>query len=179
MELFSRQIGDPSSAVVAGDARANENIGLTAVQTLFVREHNRIVDALPDRLPDALKFAIARRVVGAEEQWITYTQFLPAMGVPIPRYRGYDESVDPSITDEFATVGYRAHSQIHGEFETDVPVDELGRGRDRSPRSAGRGGDGRRRRRRARHPAERGLRQPRSGAPDRPGPRAGRAGRRA
>jgi hypothetical protein len=126
MDLFARQMGDPSSAVIAGDTRANENIGLTAVQTLFVREHNRIVDALPDRLPDELKFAIARRVVGAEEQWITYTQFLPAMGVPLPRYKGYDESVDPSISDEFATVGYRAHSQIHGEFETDVPVDELG-----------------------------------------------------
>ncbi|MFA9566478.1 MAG: peroxidase family protein, partial [Acidimicrobiales bacterium] len=33
--------------------------------------------------------------------------------------------VDPSITNEFATVGYRAHSQIHGEFEAEIPLAQL------------------------------------------------------
>ena len=36
--------------MVAGDVRANENIALTATHTLFAREHNRIVDALPAAL---------------------------------------------------------------------------------------------------------------------------------
>ena len=58
--------------MVAGDVRANENIALTATHTLFAREHNRIVDALPADLPEELKFQIARRIVSAEQQYITY-----------------------------------------------------------------------------------------------------------
>jgi hypothetical protein len=121
MDLFGPQTGHPARAVVAGDVRANENIALTAVQTLFAREHNRIVDALPADLDDEHRFQIARRVVGAEIQRITYREFLPAMGVRLPRYRGYDPQVDPSLTNEFATVGFRGHSMVHGEFETEVP----------------------------------------------------------
>jgi hypothetical protein len=122
MQLVGRLMADPDPAIVAGDVRANENIALTATHTLFVREHNRIVAALPRDLPEEVKFAIARRVVGAEQQWITYNEFLPAMGVDLPRYRGYDPTVDPSITNEFATVGFRAHSQVHGELETEIPL---------------------------------------------------------
>jgi len=85
MDLMGRLMTDPSVAVVAGDVRANENLALTAVQTLFVREHNRIVAALPDGLPEEEKFDIARRVVAAEQQWITYTELLPAMASSCPR----------------------------------------------------------------------------------------------
>ena len=128
MELVGRLFADPSSAVVAGDVRANENLGLTAVQTLFVREHNRIVESLPDDLDEETKFQIARRVVAALQQYITYTEFLPAMGVDLATYDGYDPAVDPSITNEFATVGYRAHSQVHGEFEAEIPLAQLAEG---------------------------------------------------
>ena len=75
------------------------------------------MDLLPDTLSEEVKFQIARRVVAAEQQWITYNEFLPAMGVELATYAGYDSTVDPSITNEFAAVGYRAHSMIHGEFE--------------------------------------------------------------
>ena len=108
--------------MVAGDVRANENIALTALQTLFAREHNRIVAALPRSLPDEVKFQLARRVVGAEEQYVTYNEFLPAMGVRLRDYRGYDPGVNAGLANEFAVVGYRAHSQIHGEFEPTVPA---------------------------------------------------------
>ncbi|WJK43903.1 peroxidase family protein [Solwaraspora sp. WMMA2056] len=112
---------DPATVAVAGDPRANENPPLLAVQTLFAREHNRIVDRLPKRLPERDKFEIARAVVGAQQQYITYNEFLPTLGVRLPRYTGYKPGVDATLTNEFATVGYRAHSFIRGEFQIDVP----------------------------------------------------------
>ena len=120
MDLFGAQVGHPAEAVEAGDVRANENIALTAIHTLFAREHDRIVAALPRSLPAETKFQIARRVVGAEIQYITYTQFLPELGIRLAPYRGYDPNVDPSLSNEFAVVGYRAHSMIHGEFDVTV-----------------------------------------------------------
>ncbi len=122
MDIFGAQTSEDSSVVVSGDVRANENMALTAVHTLFAREHNRIVALLPSALPNQLKFQIARRVVGAEEQYITYNEFLPAVGIHLPAYRGYDPSVNPSLSTEFATVGYRVHSMVHGDFDIDVPA---------------------------------------------------------
>jgi hypothetical protein len=109
----------PDDAVVAGDVRANENVALTGVQLLFAREHNRIVRSLPAPLSEEEKFQVARRIVGAEQQYITYHEFLPAHGLRLDRYRGYRPTVDPTLTNEFATVGYRGHSTVHGVY---VPV---------------------------------------------------------
>ena len=122
MDLMGALMGTPSKAVEAGDVRANENIALTAVHTLFAREHNRIVGLLPSSLSNEQKFQIARRVVGAEEQYITYNEFLPAMGVRLAPYRGYDPHVNASLSTEFATTGYRIHSAVHGEFDVDAPA---------------------------------------------------------
>jgi peroxidase len=121
MDLMGQLVGNPNDAIVAGDVRANENFALTAIQTLFAREHNRIADSLPASLSPALRFQIARRVVNAEEQYITYTQFLPTLGVQLDPYEGYDPHANATITNEFATVGFRAHSMVHGEFEPTVP----------------------------------------------------------
>jgi hypothetical protein len=123
VDLMGPLMATPEKAVVAGDVRANENVALTATHTLFAREHNRIVSELAgSHLSDEEKFQIARRVVGAEIQYITYNEFLPAMGVQLSPYRRYDPNVNPSLTNEFATVGYRGHSMIHGEFEPTVPA---------------------------------------------------------
>ncbi|MET1075551.1 MAG: peroxidase family protein [Umezawaea sp.] len=107
-------IGMGARAVVTGDDRGNENVSLTAVQTLFAREHNRIVGLLPTWLPEEQRFQLARKVVIATQQYITYTEFLPAMGVRLAPYRGYDPTVDVALSNEFATVGYRAHSMLRG-----------------------------------------------------------------
>jgi hypothetical protein len=123
MATDGRLVAQPARAAVAGDVRANENIGLTAVHTLFAREHNRIVSRLPGWMSQEQKFQIARRVIIAEQQYITYREWLPALGVNLPEYRGYNPRTDPSLTNEFATVGYRAHSMIHGEMEIEAAAD--------------------------------------------------------
>lgn len=116
---------DPEQAVVAGDVRTNENAELTAVTTLLAREHNRIVKQLPSSLSNEEKFQIARLFVAAEEQYITYSEFLPAEGVTLSPYTGYDPNVDTEISDEFATVGYRAHSMVNGEENVEVPASKV------------------------------------------------------
>ncbi|MFL5244184.1 MAG: peroxidase family protein [Gemmataceae bacterium] len=102
----------------AGDVRANENIELTAMQTLFVREHNRIASLLQSSHPDWTDehlYQEARRLVIAELQKITYTEFLPALlgQNALPAYTGYKANVDPGISNEFSTAMFRfAHSQL-------------------------------------------------------------------
>ncbi|RSM86590.1 peroxidase [Kibdelosporangium aridum] len=115
---------NPGRAMVAGDVRANENWGLTATHTLFALEHNRIVNRLPNTLSQQEKFEIARRVVGAQQQYITYNEFLPALGVTLSPYRGYNRNVNSALSNEFAVVGYRAHSMIHGELEPIAAADQ-------------------------------------------------------
>lgn len=108
---------------VAGDARAAENPALTALQTLFVREHNYQVDKLHKQHPDwsgNKLYDHARAIVTAEIANITYSEFLANLLGPgaISRYKGYDPSVDPHITLEFAGAAFRfGHSIVSGETE--------------------------------------------------------------
>jgi hypothetical protein len=148
MELDGPLAQRPDLARVAGDVRANENMPLTLAQTLFAREHNRIVDQLPTSLTEDQKFDVARRVVGAEIQFITYNEFLPALGIQLPQYQGYDPAVDPTVRNEFAAVGYRMHAMVHGELDPqfnpgDYTEEELeiftGDGIDIQPAKAGQG----------------------------------------
>ena len=111
--------GDDDPALfLAGDVRANEQVALTAMHTLFVREHNRLVDWLGRRFPrasgDAL-YHVARRLVIAQIQVITYREFLPALlgRRALPRYRGYRPRVDPRIANLFSTAAFRfGHSAL-------------------------------------------------------------------
>ena len=121
--------GEPQNAVVAGDERANDNVQLTALTTLFAREHNRIIGQLPSSLSSEEQFQIARRIVAAEEQYITYTEFLPAVGVTLSPYAGYDPNVNTELSDEFATVGYRAHSMVDGEEPVEVKASKFNQSR--------------------------------------------------
>jgi hypothetical protein len=107
----------------AGDVRAAENPDLTALQTLFVREHNYQVDLLHKLHPhwsgDQL-YNQARAIVAAEIAHITYAEFLPHLLGPdaLTPYHGYDASVDPRITEEFAGAAFRfGHSIVSGDIE--------------------------------------------------------------
>jgi hypothetical protein len=116
-------------AYAAGDIRVQENPDLTALQTLFMREHNRQVDLLkvahPDWTGDQL-YQQARAIVTAEIAHITYTEFLPhLLGTnAIKPYRGYKAGVDARLTEEFAGAAFRfGHSIVSANLEK---TDELG-----------------------------------------------------
>lgn len=106
---------------LAGDVRANEQVGLTAMHTLFVREHNYWAARLRHRgMQDGERiYQVARAIVTAEIQAITYREFLPKLlgeGAIRP-YRGYRDDVDPSITNVFATAAYRfGHTMLSAEL---------------------------------------------------------------
>ena len=66
----------------AGDVRANENVELTALQTMFVREHNYWATRIANSnhsLSDEQIYQQARAIVIGELQAITYNQWLPAI----------------------------------------------------------------------------------------------------
>ncbi len=103
---------DSDGNIQAGDIRAAENLGLTSMQTLFLREHNRLADQIASENPDWSDediFQAARAMVIAEIQSITYNEFLPALlgKDAIADYEGYDSSVNPSIVNEFSTAAFR------------------------------------------------------------------------
>lgn len=103
---------------VAGDIRVNEQTGLIAIQTLFMREHNFWADLYRTANSDAADeeiYQFARLVVGAEMQAISYREFLPVLLGPnaLAPYRGYKATVNPTISNEFATAAYRlGHSLL-------------------------------------------------------------------
>ena len=143
-------IADPTTAFVAGDVRANEQIGLTATHTLFVREHNRIATDLGSRLAsnetalvnmrDAAIAAAgnnvdneadfiyesARQLVGAQIQQITYNEFLPILlGNSAPTVAGssYDATIDAGISNEFSTAAFRVgHTLLSPNLQLVDPV---------------------------------------------------------
>jgi hypothetical protein len=110
--------GDSAELFLAGDVRANEHVGLLALHTLFVREHNRLAASIRERFPGMSGeevFQRARRLVGAEMQAITYNEFLPALlGADALRpYRGYLPRRRVAIANEFSTAAYRfGHSAL-------------------------------------------------------------------
>ena len=110
--------GNSDTLFIAGDPRANEQIGLTAMHTLFVREHNRLAKKIKHKHPRLSGDQIylkARRIVAAQMQVITYNEFLPVLlgKHALSKYSGYNPNIDASIANEFSTAAYRlGHSLL-------------------------------------------------------------------
>ncbi len=110
--------GDSGELFLAGDVRANEQVALTAMHTLFVREHNHQAARIAERSPNLSGDQIyeqARRIVGAQMQVITYQEYLPILLGPraLAPYAGYQPGVDASISNIFSTASYRyGHSAL-------------------------------------------------------------------
>jgi len=102
---------------VTGDPRVMENPELTAVTTLFMREHNFWVGYLsaehPDWTGDQL-YNMAKAITTAEYQNITYTEYLPILiGNVLGPYHGYNPDINAQVTQEFSTAAFRVgHSQV-------------------------------------------------------------------
>ena len=111
--------GSGDHLFLSGDVRANEQVALTAMHTVFAREHNRIAERLHARNPRWSGHYIyqrVRRLVGAMMQHITYNEFLPALlgRHAMPPYRGYNGNVDGSINNVFAAAAFRfGHSALN------------------------------------------------------------------
>lgn len=119
----------------AGDIRVNEQIGLAAMHTIWLREHNRIADELKrlnGHWDGETVYQEARKIVGAQMQHITYRHWLPnvlgARGMQLlGEYGGYDASVSAAISNEFGTAAMRfGHTMInpllHRLNETYQPI---------------------------------------------------------
>ncbi|XP_026317732.1 uncharacterized protein LOC113228591 [Hyposmocoma kahamanoa] len=113
---------------IAGDGRASEQPGLTAIHTIFMREHNRLVEGLRGVNPhwDAdLLFEHARRILAASFTQIIYNEFLPRLLswnavnlyglklLPAGYYKEYSPTCNPAIVTEFASAAFRiGHSLL-------------------------------------------------------------------
>lgn len=96
--------------------------GLTAVQVMFLREHNRIADILGKLNPaycDEDIYQETRKIIIGQLQHITYAHWLPhvigerlsmQMGL-VPTAMGhntvYDKNIDPSISNVFGAAAFR------------------------------------------------------------------------
>lgn len=116
-----------------GDSRSNEQPNLAVTHTIFMRQHNILAEQLAYLNPywdDERIYQEARRIVVAQMQHITYNEWLPIvvgrdkmqeLGMLPLEYgfsEDYDDAVNPTILNEFATAAFRfGHTLIQGKME--------------------------------------------------------------
>nr|CAD7574737.1 unnamed protein product [Timema californicum] len=117
----------------SGDIRVNAHPQLTVMHTVWLREHNRVAGELAALNPhwiDSKLFEEARRIVVAQIQHITYNEWLPLvlgdkytkkMGLKLKKNgfsEDYDENVNPTVTNSFATAAIRfLYSMMEGNIK--------------------------------------------------------------
>lgn len=125
-------IGRPRNifCFLAGDTRVNEQIHLTILHTLYMRDHNRIAIELSRLNPhwdDERLYQEARHIMAATVQHIAFKEWLPlVIGEKMMNnynltlqdegyWYGYDPSVHMSPSQAFTTAAFRfGHTFIQG-----------------------------------------------------------------
>lgn len=109
---------DATSCFTGGDSRLRQHPLLTVMHTLWLREHNRVANALFAKFgaskSSEFYFQEARRIVIAELQHITYAEYLPVILGPKALFVGaYNDKSDPAVFNEFSAAAFRmGHSQL-------------------------------------------------------------------
>ena len=120
----------------AGDTRASEVPELSAMHTIFLREHNRIAMAIQELQPDKdadKVFHLARDILIAEMQNIAYDQYLTLLmgestmesgqySLNLNERKKYKSKARPDVINAFSTAAFRfGHSMVDG-FTTKLDV---------------------------------------------------------
>lgn len=119
---------------LTGDSRAEENVILTSMHTIWLRYHNKIATYLSSLNPhwsDERVFQTTRRILIAQYQHIVYSEFLPALiGQPMALkyqltpndegyFKHYNPDIYPHVLNEFATAAFRfGHTLVRNELTT-------------------------------------------------------------
>uniref|UniRef100_F1KTR8 Peroxidasin n=1 Tax=Ascaris suum TaxID=6253 RepID=F1KTR8_ASCSU len=112
----NRSRENPISCFLAGDYRANEQLALLSMHTLWLREHNRIATKFLEINPHwdgETIYQETRKIVGAMLQVITFEHWLPKVLGPdgyaelIGPYKGYDPEVNPTLANSFSAAAFR------------------------------------------------------------------------
>ncbi|XP_059469359.1 peroxidase-like [Neocloeon triangulifer] len=123
---------------LAGDNRVNEQLMLTVLHTIFIREHNRIateLSALNPHWTDETLYQETRMIMAALVQHITFDEFLPILlGKEVMAKEQlqlepegysnlYQPGLNPAVPDSFATAAFRfGHSLLPSTIERWSPA---------------------------------------------------------
>ena len=124
------------SCYLAGDIRVNENDELTAMHTLWVREHNRIAARLHKRQPNWKEerlFSETRKVVVGMIQKITYEDYLPALlgqsayNIMLGGYSDYEAATDSTIPNVYTTLDtpFSAGPSSNDDVDVDTELSQM------------------------------------------------------
>ena len=109
------KIEDGKTKLMIGDNRGCVHPGFIVIQTLFLRNHNRIAKNLARLNPnwvDEKVYQEARKINSAIYQHIVFTEFLPALFgndpeiVNLPEEE-YNPEIDGTMRLPFSTASYR------------------------------------------------------------------------